>query len=71
MKVFEFVIVHRPPERFSDAGKDLQTEPVKIIVQPTVALAKDEKVAQMMAVKAIPEGYTSRLEEVEITIRPF
>ncbi len=62
MKVFEFVIVHRPSEK--------EKEP-KIVSQPKVVLAKDERVAQMMAVKEIPEEYTAKLEEVEISIRPF
>ncbi len=67
MRVFEYVIVHRPEVKEGEK----QTEFPSIIVQPAVVLAKDEKVAQMMAVKAIPEAFTSRLEEVEITIRPF
>lgn len=67
MRVFEYVIVHRPVVKEGEK----QTNFPAIIVNPSVILAKDEKVAQMMAVKAIPDAYTSLLEEVEITIRPF
>lgn len=62
MKVYEYVVFYSPSEK---------TEKSKIIVPLTTILANDDKQAAMLAARAIPEDYVSRLDEVEIAVRPF
>lgn len=63
-RLFQYAILWHP-------SKEDKNEKSKIVVEPTTILAKNEQVAQMMAVKAIPDEYTDKLEQVDIAIRPF
>jgi len=62
--LFQYAILWHPTKE----QKDKKSE---VIVEPTTILAKNPSVAQMMAVKAIPDKYTDQLEQVDIAIRPF
>ncbi len=42
-----------------------------IIVQPQLVLAKDEKAAMMLALRAIPGEYVKKMDQVQIALRAF
>ena len=63
-RLFQYAILWHPTKEQKDKKSAL-------IVEPTTILAKNEQVAQMMAVKAIPDEFTDQLEQVDIAIRPF
>lgn len=66
MKIFQYAAVYLPKTERKDS-----VEKAKIIVEPTNVLAKDEKQAAMLAARAIPEEYLSKLDQVDIIVRPF
>lgn len=67
MKIYEFAAIYLPKEI---EGQKTAEKPL-IIVQPQTILAKDEKQAAMLAARALPEDYISKLDCVEIAVRPF
>lgn len=69
-KLFEYAIIYQPKERTDAQGNDT-TPPAKLVVEPTQILCRDEKEATIQAARRIPEEYLSKLDEVEIALRPF
>jgi hypothetical protein len=69
-KVYEYVIMHHPKAKHNANGTELE-QPSTLIVDVTRVVAKEESVVAMLAARAIPDGYTTKLDEVEIAIRPF
>jgi hypothetical protein len=49
------------------------TEEAKVVVPVTVALAKDDTQAELLAARAIPDDYVSdgRLDRLMVVVRPF
>lgn len=70
MKVFEFMVIWhgKPTKEQREAGEDGGH---KIVVDVQRVLAKDEKIAMMKAVQAIPVEYAEKLDQLEIACRPF
>lgn len=70
MKLFEFAVIYNPlpTKDQNDRGEKPKSE---LVVDITRVLANDEKEASMQAARAIPEAYTSKLDRVEIALRPF
>jgi hypothetical protein len=66
LKLYQFAILWHPNKEQKE--KEVKT---KLVVEPTTILASNDQVAQMMAVKAIPEEYTEQLDQIDIAIRPF
>lgn len=66
MNVFETVIVFTPKKK-----KDETQEVASILVGPKAFLAKDHEQAKTLAAFEVPEAYRTRLDEVEIKVRPF
>lgn len=64
LKLYQYAILLHP-------AKDDKKGKTKLIVEPTTVLAASDNVAQMMAVKSIPEQYADQLEDIDIAIRPF
>lgn len=64
LKLYQYAILLHPT-------KDDKKGKSKLIVEPTTVLAANDDVAQMMAVKSIPEDYADQLEQIDIAIRPF
>jgi len=69
-KLFEYAIIYQPKERTDAQGNDT-TPPAVLIVEPTQILCRDEKEATIQAARRIPEEYLTKLDEVEIALRPF
>lgn len=70
MKLFEFAVIYNPlpTKDQNERGEKPKSE---LIVDITRVLANDEKEASMLAARSIPEAYTSKLDRVEIALRPF
>lgn len=66
MKIFQYAAIYVPKSERKDSA-----DTAKIIVEPTNVLAKDDKQAAMLAARAIPEEYLSKLDQVDIIVRPF
>lgn len=65
-KLFEYAIIWHPNHQ---QAKDGQKS--KIVVQPTVVLAVDDRAASILAARAIPSEYQDSLDQVEIALHPF
>lgn len=66
MTVYEYVIVLKPTTEEKKKG-----ESAKIIAGPKAILAPDDKSAAMLAGREIPDDLTSKIDRMEISIRPF
>lgn len=65
-KLYEYVIIHRPK------GKKDEPTPEPVVVKDLQrVLAFDEREVLLKAAKQIPAELESKLEEVEVAIRPF
>ena len=66
-RLFEYAILLHPlPKKADDIPP-----PSEVLIGPASVLAQDENKALILASREIPEDYLSRLEEVEIAVRPF
>lgn len=66
LKVFEYMVLWHPSKDEEKDGKKS-----KIAVDLVRCLAKDANMANMMAIKAIPEEYATQLDQLEVAVRPF
>lgn len=66
MNIFEYAIVFKP----KDSAKKV-SDTAKVIVGIKTVLAKDAQTATLLAARDIPESYVSRLDEIEVAVRPF
>lgn len=65
-RLFQYAILWHPTEEQAEDGKK-----TKILRDPETILASGPDVAQMIAIRAIPEDYQQELEQVEVVLRPF
>lgn len=68
-RAFE-VLILRHEEKLNEHGVLLEVD-TQIIVQPRIVLSKDEKEAQFIAHRLVPEEFAAKTEELEVRIRPF
>lgn len=61
--VYDFVAVHTPAEDAAD-------ETVKIVHEGRI-IAKNPNAALMAIARQIPPEFSDKLDELEVTIRPF
>lgn len=66
MKLFQYAIYWLPTEKQIKEG---QKE--KIIKDITSILAADDKTANILVAKQIPDEYDNQLDQVTIALRPF
>ena len=64
--LFQYAIIYNPSKEQKDKG-DVNT----IIQDITSILSPDQNSALLKIARKIPEDYLDRLEQVEITVRPF
>jgi len=70
MKLYEFAIIYTPVQ--SKDQHERGEKPVsELIVDVTRVLAESDKEATMLAARAIPSEYASKLSQVEVVVRPF
>jgi hypothetical protein len=67
MLLFQYAIILRRTEkdRKDGVGED------KILVMPTTVLTKDQSMATMLAVRAIPAEHADKIDRIEVAVRPF
>jgi hypothetical protein len=65
-RLYEYAILWHPNK---EQKKDGQKS--KIVQVPTTILAVSHEVAQMIAMKAIPDVHTEELDQIDVAIRPF
>lgn len=70
MRLYEFAVIFEPlpTKEQQDRGEEPKSE---LIVDLTRVLCNNDKEAQMVAARAIPEQYMAKLDRVEIALRPF
>lgn len=66
-KLFQYAILWHPTEK-QEKEEGLKS---KVIVEPKIILASDDKSASMSAVMDIPAEYKTQLDQVEVALRPF
>ena len=69
IQLFQYAIVFNPT--YDPQAKKKAQEQPKLLKEVTTVLAEDEAQARTFASRDIPEGYTEKLDEVEIFVRPF
>jgi len=67
MKPYMFVIWIKPTKKSEDNG----TGRAEVIYGPDVLIAQDDKQAQMLAAREIPEDFVKDINRVEVSVRPF
>lgn len=65
-KLFQYAVIWNPNKKEEKEG-----EKAKLVVEVTTVLAKDDKTAMMMAIKAIPKNYEDKYDQLDIAMRPF
>jgi hypothetical protein len=69
-KLFQYAVLWHPKEK--KAGESsLPEEKSKIVCEPTIVLAADEKSVGILAAKKIPDEYNDQLDQIEVLVRPF
>lgn len=63
--LFEYVIISHPNTKEEEEGK------VSEIISGDRILAKDMDQAKILISRLIPDKYISKLDDIEIAIRPF
>jgi hypothetical protein len=69
-KLYEYAVIHHPKVVKDALGNETQG-PDTIIKDVTRVLAGSDKEVAMRAARDIPDTYMTKLEEVEICVRPF
>jgi hypothetical protein len=69
-KLYEYAIIQHG--RVTKAEEELGKRPVSsVLVEPKRVLVRDENEALLTAAREIPVEFISRLDEIEVLIRPF
>jgi len=66
-KLYEYAVVCAE-KRDRD---DEVVEAAEIIEGPTTILARDEKQAQVLAARAIPDTHLDKIDRLSVVVRPF
>ena len=69
-KLFEYAVLYHPKVVKDSQGNETQGDD-QVVRAPEFTLAKDEKEVAIRAARAIPEEYLTKLDQVEIVVRPF
>lgn len=66
MILFQYAVIYIPKKK-----KDAEEVPAKVLVPVTDVLVENESQAQIIAARAIPEEYLTKLDQVQVVCRPF
>lgn len=69
-KLFEFAVLHHPKQT-EDQFKRGEFPKSVMIVEPTRVIAGSDKEVGILAARSLKEEYLSKLDEIEILVRPF
>lgn len=67
VKLFEYAVILQPKK---DKEGEI-VEEAEVVVDPTTALAKDDKQAALIAGRAIPDKFMEMLDRLTVIVRPF
>lgn len=67
LRLFEYVVILQP--EFDKDGQ--MSEEGRVLVERTDVLTETDAQAGMIAARSIPENYMSKLDRVEVVLRPF
>jgi hypothetical protein len=67
-KLFQFAVLYHETIDKGNGNKEVKS---KVVIEPKTLLAIDDKVALLQIAKQIPDEYESKLQDVEILLRPF
>lgn len=67
VQLFEYAVILQP--KVTKSGDT--TEEAKLVVEPTVVLCRDQKQAELLAGRAIPEDLLDKLGRLTLVVRPF
>jgi hypothetical protein len=75
-QLFEYAVLYHSkiqPQKALEALADTEIETAKsvLLVEPKAVVALSEDEVRTLAGREIPEEYTSKLDQVEILVRPF
>ena len=65
-RIFEYAVIYKPKKSEKKDGKTTE-----LVIPPTVILAANEKEANFLAARAVPEKYATKLDQLEVAVRPF
>lgn len=65
MKLFEYAIIYVP----LDDDENIRRDDARIVLEPKVTLAADERAVTLRAAKEIPDDLD--LDFVQVVVRPF
>lgn len=69
-RLFEYAVLYHPKVTRDAQGNETQPD-AAIVIPPRHILAQDEKTAAIFVAREIPDQYLSKLDQIEILIRPF
>lgn len=66
-KVYEYCLVYHPPKEdgVEQKASEMISDGIQLIMAPS------SEVAQMKAVRSIPEEYVEKLDHVDVVLRAF
>lgn len=69
-KLYEYAAIYTPlqTKEQNDRGEKPKSE---LIVKPTPVLADGEAEVRVVASRAIPDGYSDRLAQIDLVVRDF
>lgn len=70
MKLYEYAVIYNPVPTKEQADNFI-TPKSTLVVDVTRVLANNDKEAQIIATKSIPDEYMDKLDRLEIAVRPF
>lgn len=75
-KLFEFAVLYHPRINAQKALESLADTEIEVarstvLVQPKAAVADSEDEIRILAAREIPEEYASKVDQLEILVRPF
>lgn len=70
MKLYEYAVIYNPiqTKEQREAGERPRSE---LLVPITTILCHDDKEANMIAARSIPQEFVDKLDRVDIAVRPF
>jgi hypothetical protein len=70
-KLFEYAVLYHPKGKKNAAGESVEEKKSEVIADVTRVLAGSDAEVSILAARSIPETFLSRLDDVEIVVRPF
>lgn len=70
MKLYQYAVIYNPLPTKEQVERGEKAKSV-LLIDVTNTLANNDKEAQMIAARAIPDTHIGMLDQIEIACRPF